>query len=74
MVPGSDIVRSLLQVGVSALGHLGIGSIDFRLLGGLLIGSIPGVCLGSRLSAVLPEKALRPALAITLFLLGYKLL
>ncbi len=73
-IVGSDIVHALLLVGVSALGHLGIGSIDFRLLGGLLIGSIPGVCLGSRLSAVFPEKALRPALAITLFLLGYKLL
>jgi uncharacterized protein len=73
-IVGSDILHALLLVGVSALGHLGIGSIDFRLLGGLLIGSIPGVCIGSRLSAAFPEKALRTVLATTLFFLGYKLL
>lgn len=71
---GSDIVHALLLVGVSALGHLGLGSINFGLLGALLIGSIPGVWLGSRMTARVPEKALRPVLGTTLLLLGYKLL
>ena len=73
-IVGSDIVHALFLVGVSALGHLGIGSINAPLLGGLLIGSIPGVWLGSKMSAHFPEKVLRPALATTLFFLGYKLL
>jgi uncharacterized membrane protein YfcA len=73
-IVGSDILHALILVGVSALGHVGIGSINVHLLGGLLVGSIPGVWLGSRLSAVFPEKVLRPVLATTLFILGYKLL
>jgi uncharacterized membrane protein YfcA len=73
-IVGSDIVHALFLVGVSALGHLGIGSINAPLLGGLLIGSIPGVWLGSKMSAHFPEKVLRPVLATTLLFLGYKLL
>jgi len=73
-IVGSDILHALLLVGVSALGHLGLGSIDFPLLGALLIGSIPGVWLGSRMNAVVPERVLQPILATTLFFLGYKLL
>jgi uncharacterized protein len=71
---GSDIVHALLLVGVSALGHLGMGSINTRLLGSLLVGSLPGVWLGSRMTARVPEKALRPLLGTTLLLLGCKLL
>jgi len=73
-IVGSDIVHALMLVGVSALGHLGMGSINFPLLGGLLLGSIPGVWMGSRMTALVPEKALRPVLGTTLLLLGYKLL
>jgi len=73
-IVGSDILHALILVGVSALGHLSIGSVNFRLLAGLLLGSIPGVWLGSRMSLVFPEKVLRPVLAGTLLFLGYKLL
>jgi uncharacterized membrane protein YfcA len=73
-VVGSDIVHALLLVGISAVGHIGLGSINVPLLVSLLVGSIPGVWLGSRLSLVFPEKALGPIMASTLFFLGYKLL
>jgi uncharacterized membrane protein YfcA len=73
-IVGSDIVHALFLVGVSALGHMKIGSINTPLLGGLLIGSIPGVWIGSRMSAYFPEKVLRPVLGTTLLFLGYKLL
>ncbi|HKU21659.1 MAG TPA: sulfite exporter TauE/SafE family protein [Terriglobales bacterium] len=73
-IVGSDIVHALLLVGVAAVGHMGIGSINLSLLKSLLIGSIPGVWLGSRMTARVPEKALRPVLGTTLLLLGYKLL
>jgi len=72
-IVGSDILHALLLVGVSALGHLGIGSIDVPLLGLLLLGSVPGVLIGSRMSAAIPERILQPLLATTLFFLGYKL-
>jgi uncharacterized protein len=73
-IVGSDILHALILVGVSALGHLGLGSVNFPLLAALLLGSIPGVWLGSRMSLVFPEKILRPVLAGTLLFLGYKLL
>jgi uncharacterized protein len=73
-IVGSDILHALILLSVSALGHLGKGSIDFSLLGALLVGSIPGVWIGSKMSAAVPERILQPLLATTLFLLGYKLL
>lgn len=73
-IVGSDIVHALMLVGVSALGHLGMGSVNVPLLGKLLIGSIPGVWLGSKLGAAFPENVLRPVLAATLLFLGYKLM
>jgi hypothetical protein len=73
-IVGSDIVHALFLVGVSALGHLGMGSVDVSLLGVLLVGSIPGVWLGSKMNAVVPERVLQPVLATTLFFLGFKLM
>jgi len=71
---GSDIFHALFLVGVSAIGHAGLGTIDYKLLFGLLIGSVPGVWIGSKVSASFPEKVLRPILASTLLYLGLKLL
>jgi uncharacterized membrane protein YfcA len=73
-IVGSDIFHALVLVGVSAAGHLGLGSINVPLLASLLIGSVPGVWLGSKLSVVFPEKVLSPIMASTLMFLGYKLL
>ncbi|HTS70901.1 MAG TPA: sulfite exporter TauE/SafE family protein [Terriglobia bacterium] len=71
---GSDIFHALFLVGISALGHAGMGTIDYKLLAALLVGSVPGVWIGSKLSAHFPEKVLRPILATTLLYLGLKLL
>ena len=73
-IVGSDILHALILVGISALGHLGIGTINVPLLVALLIGSLPGVWIGSKMSVVVPERVLQPILAVTLFFLGYKLL
>jgi len=71
---GSDIFHALFLVGVSAIGHAGLGTINFRLLLGLLLGSVPGVWVGSKLSTRFPEAILRPVLATTLLYLGVRLL
>jgi uncharacterized protein len=71
---GSDIFHALFLVGVSAIGHAGLGTINYRLLGGLLLGSVPGVWIGSKLTARFPERVLRPVLATTLLYVGMKLL
>jgi uncharacterized protein len=71
---GSDVFHALFLVGVSAVGHMGLGTVDTKLLIGLLIGSVPGVVIGSRLSAIFPERVRRPMLATTLLYLGARLL
>jgi uncharacterized protein len=73
-IVGSDIVHAVLLVGVSAVGHMEMGSVNVPLLSSLLLGSLPGVWIGSKMSTVFPEKILRPILATTLLFLGYKLL
>lgn len=71
---GSDIFHALFLVGVSAISHAGLGTINYKLLGGLLTGSVPGVWIGSKLTARFPEKVLRPLLATTLLYVGLRLL
>lgn len=50
-----------------------IGSVDMHLLVLLLTGSLPGVVLGSYCAAHVPDRALRFALAITLLVVGGRL-
>ncbi|HXW51395.1 MAG TPA: sulfite exporter TauE/SafE family protein [Candidatus Acidoferrales bacterium] len=71
---GSDIAFAAIIVPIAALGHLGLGSINWAMTGALLVGSIPGVYIGSRLCALLPIRYLRPAIAGVLVLAGAKLL
>jgi uncharacterized membrane protein YfcA len=58
----------------AGIGHLFVGHVDFELLGWLLLGSIPGVLIGAHLSARLPARFLRIALASVLSAVAIKLL
>jgi uncharacterized protein len=70
---GSDVFHAVLLVGVAALGHWHLGDVNVPLVFGLLIGSVPGVWLGSYIATRIPENALRPAVAVLLFVTGVKL-
>jgi uncharacterized membrane protein YfcA len=71
---GSDVCFAALLVPIALLGHAQLGTINFALSGTLLVGSLPGVFIGSRLCAFLPERWLRPALAVTLVAVSSRLL
>jgi uncharacterized protein len=71
---GTDILHAAALAGVSAIGHLWTGDVDFGVMGALLLGSIPGVLLGSRLSVRMPDLLLRVALALTLMFSGMRLI
>ncbi len=73
-VVGTDIAHAVPLTAVAGLGHLALGTVDLVLLGSLLLGSLPGIYLGSHLSAKVPEKVLRPILAVMLLLIGGKLM
>ena len=58
---------------IAGLGHWAMGSGERRVAGFAAGGLDPGIVIGSHLTARIPEKALRPILAITLLLVGSKL-
>lgn len=71
-IVGTDIAHAVPLTAVAGLGHLHMGTVDLSLLGSLLLGSLPGIFLGSRLSAHIPERVMRPILASMLMLIGFK--
>ncbi len=72
-IVGTDIAHAVPLTAVAGIGHWQLGSVDWALLGALLLGSLPGIYLGSRLSAAMPERVLRPVLATLLLLIGFRL-
>jgi uncharacterized protein len=73
IIVGSDIAHAVPLTLVAGLGHWWLGSVDWPLLTSLLGGSIPGIVLGSYLSAHIPDAVLRPILAMTLVVVGGRL-
>lgn len=72
-VVGSDIVHAVPLTLVGGIGYWMIGEIDWVLLVSLLIGSIPGIIIGSHLAPRMPDRVIRPVLAVTLALVALKL-
>jgi len=70
---GSDVAFAAWLIPVAALGHLTIGSVDWRLCLNLLVGSLPGVYIGSRLCRWIPDSYLRPTVATILIFAGTRL-
>jgi uncharacterized membrane protein YfcA len=73
IIVGSDIAHAVPLTLVAGVGHWFLGSVDWPLLTSLLIGSAPGVIIGSYLAARVPDALLRPILAVTLVLVGGRL-
>jgi uncharacterized membrane protein YfcA len=67
---GSDLAHAVLITGIAGLGHAGLGTVDYALLGWLLLGAIPGIWLGTRVGFRLPDRKLRPAIAALLLFIG----
>jgi uncharacterized protein len=72
-IVGSDIAHAVPLTLVAGLGHLYLGSVNWPLLTSLLMGSVPGIIIGSYISAHVPDAVLRPILAVTLMVVGGRL-
>jgi len=72
-IVGSDIAHAVPLTLVAGLGHWWLGNVDHVLLASLLLGSLPGIYLGSHIATKVPERMLRPALALMLLAVGTKL-
>ncbi len=73
-VVGSDIVHAVPLTLVGGFGYWLIGEINWTLLFSLLLGSIPGIIVGSQLAPRIPDRIIRPILAVTLTLVAAKLI
>jgi uncharacterized membrane protein YfcA len=70
---GSDVAFAAIIVPIAAAGHWALGSINWPMTVSLLVGSIPGVILGSRLCGILPDKVVRPAIAVVMAFTGSRM-
>jgi uncharacterized membrane protein YfcA len=73
VIVGSDIAHAVPLTLVAGIGHWWVGTVDWPMLFSLLCGSVPGIVLGSYLAARIPETVLRPILAVTLVIVGGRL-
>ena len=71
---GTDIFQGFMLVTAGAVAYLFGGTINWTITGLLLIGSLPGVVIGSQLSKYIPNRYMRPVLAIVLAVSGFKLI
>jgi uncharacterized membrane protein YfcA len=71
---GTDVFQAFMLLAAGLIGYLNAGTINWPIAGMLLIGSLPGVLLGSRASKYVPEKFMRPVIAVVLVISGWKLI
>ncbi len=71
---GTDIVHAIPLAIVAGIAYLVAGKVDVSMLINLLLGSIPSVMAGAFLAKKISGDRLRMALAITLLLIGIKLI
>jgi uncharacterized membrane protein YfcA len=73
-IVGTDVFHAAALLWVAGASHLLHGNVDTHAMAWLLVGSIPGVLIGSSLSIRIPERELRVAFGVVLFLSGIKIL
>lgn len=74
-VVGTDLAHAVpLTLLAGILHYVHLGTVDFRMLGFLLMGSLPGIYLGTKVGFKLPDRVLRPTIAIVLLIIGVSLL
>ena len=71
---GTDVFQGFMLVAAGAIAYLFGGTINWTITGLLLIGSLPGVIIGSQLSKYIPNRFMRPVLAVVLAVSGLKLI
>ncbi|MHB8595235.1 MAG: sulfite exporter TauE/SafE family protein [Ktedonobacteraceae bacterium] len=71
---GADISHAVVLHVAGTLAYLNAGTIDWPIVLMLLIGSLPGVFIGSKLSKYIPDRYMRPVLAMVLAISGWKLM
>ena len=70
---GTDILQGFMLSSAATVAHWSLGDVNVPVATQLLLGSIPGVIVGARLTKRVPERALRPLVAVTLAISAVRL-
>ena len=73
-IAGSDIAHAVPLTLIAGIGHWMMGAVDFGLMLSLLVGSVPGIIIGSLLGGRSSDSLLRTVLAVTLLIVGIRLI
>ena len=71
---GTDIAHAVILGAVASVGHLALGTMDFRLLAALLLGSIPGAFYAAHIATRVHVTWLRTIMFAVIFLAGLLML
>jgi uncharacterized membrane protein YfcA len=69
---GTDLTQAVPLTLAAAIGALVFGHVSLGVTLSLIIGSVPAVLVGSTLSATIPDRYVRPAIAFAIFASGLK--
>ena len=67
---GSDLAHAVLITAIAGLGHAGLGTVNYSMLGSLLIGALPGIWIGTRVAFRLDDRALKKVISGLLIFIG----
>jgi uncharacterized membrane protein YfcA len=69
---GTDLTQAVPLTLAAAAGALVFGHVQVGVTASLIIGSVPAVLVGSLLSSTVPDRFVRPAIALVIFASGLK--
>lgn len=67
---GSDLAHAVLITAIAGLGHAGLGTVDYAMLGWLLLGALPGIWIGTRVAFRLDDRGLKRTISALLIFIG----
>ena len=69
---GTDLTQAIPLTGAAALGALAFGHIALPVTTALIVGSVPAVLVGSLISSRVPDRFIRPVIALAILASGLK--
>ena len=70
---GTDLAQAGILLVFTSIGHLTLGTVDWRLVLPIWLGSVPGVLVGSKLCQLAPQRLLRFTIYLLLATVSWKL-
>jgi hypothetical protein len=67
---GTSIVVGTILAAIAGLAHAGLGTVDWKMTGGLLLGSVPAMWLSGHIHARLPRHVPEGLIALALMAMG----